>query len=714
MNSTTLVNFGPFTFDLSAGTLWRDGEAVALQPLPTSVLRTFLLRPRQVVSKEQLRESAWDGLIVADNTIYKQVSILRRTLGRSQGGAWYIVTRSKKGWVFQADVQSVPDRTFCIAGPYGGIDGPRKTISGLQAAKSREFSWPKLRYFQLRSWFGVLGPLALLACLVTVLAYVSAGSRPVARVLQFTRLTNDGHLKWGPIVMDGHRIFLNELVDGFERVVSAPLNGGDPEPLRAVPPGMSLHDISPNKLFLLLRSGSFEQTTFWIYSLPRASMFRLRNGGVTGAWSGSRGALTFAGKGVISFFDLGCASEKKLLGIPGGVDYLTWSADGNLLRFVTKNSGGDPTGTWEFDARHAVTRKLPQFSAPSHWARHGVWSPNGRDFVYSAQGADQADLWIAKEKDQIARSAAPIRLTNGPGSWMWPSFKSNGRDLLAIHEEWRSELSYFDSGRREWRPAWGAVPAYELDYSRDGQWVTFVYTPNHTVWKSRVDGSARVQLTSGGIVAHQPHWSPDGQRIAFMGQKPGGVWRVYIISVQGGRAEEVLPQGDDQGVPTWSPDGQEIMFGELLGRKPTGAMCLHRLDLVDHTAKVVPGTNGLWSPRWSPDGKHVLAVTTDNRSIRIGSPDWTYSDEVVRMQSVDNVMWSYDSKYIYFDGRLQLDDAQDIYRVDVASRKLEKLAEMRNFLGTKEGWYGVSPNGTLLASRRYVIQEVYALHCDLR
>lgn len=66
--------------------------------------------------------------------------------------------------------------------------------------------------------------------------------------------------------------------------------------------------------------------------------------------------------------------------------------------------------------------------------------------------------------------------------------------------------------------------------------------------------------------AVEPHWSPDGKRIAFMAQNANGVQRIYTVSAEGGTPAEVLPAWPKpEGVPTWSADGESIVFGDLMG-----------------------------------------------------------------------------------------------------------------------------------------------------
>jgi hypothetical protein len=49
------------------------------------------------------------------------------------------------------------------------------------------------------------------------------------------------------------------------------------------------------------------------------------------------------------------------------------------------------------------------------------------------------------------------------------------------------------SDRRE--PFFGGISAEFLDFSKDGQWVAYVTYPEGNLWRSKLDGSERLQLT---------------------------------------------------------------------------------------------------------------------------------------------------------------------------------------------------------------------------
>ena len=392
--------------------------------------------------------------------------------------------------------------------------------------------------------------------------------------------------------------------------------------------------------------------------------------------------------------------------------FLQWSPDGQVLRAWLRRQGDEPLTVWDFNLRQKEKHEILGLSKNSDWTTRRMWTPDGRSFIYPSGNGLQTDLWMVKEDRIGAGKKRPVRLTSGPGSWRWPVRGPDDSTILALQEGTRSELVGFDPHEGVWKPMWDGFPASDVEYSRDGKWAAFVHLPDHFLWKSKWDGTCVIQLTSDKIAVHQPHWSPDGRTIAFMGQKLNGDWRIFVVPSSGGNVQELSPAQEDQGVPSWSADGQSIVYGEMLARRKLEEMSLRLIDVASGKMQIIEGTKGLWSPRWSPDGKYLLAVTTDSKRIRLlqtGTSTWT---DLLSAIFVDNVAWSYDSKFVYFDG---LEDVGklDLFRVSVPEGRLEKLTKLQGFVPSHEPWYGVAPDGTLLASRGFHSQEIFALKCVL-
>ncbi len=158
--------------------------------------------------------------------------------------------------------------------------------------------------------------------------------------------------------------------------------------------------------------------------------------------------------------------------------------------------------------------------------------------------------------------------------------------------------------------------------------MAYVQYPESILWRSRVDGSERRQLTQPPLGVLLPRWSPDGTRIAFMGRTPGRPWKIYDIAAEGGEAQPILEGDRPEADPDWAPDGQSLMFGrppDYLA-EPAVPKAIHLLDLRTRKLSTLPGSDGLFGSRWSPSGRYVAAVTLNQLRLLLFDFQYTYVD----------------------------------------------------------------------------------------
>src|SRR6202011_1167543 len=114
-----------------------------------------------------------------------------------------------------------------------------------------------------------------------------------------------------------------------------------------------------------------------------------------------------------------------------------------------------------------------------------------------------------------------------------PVFSPDGRKIYVIGQQQRGELQRYDAKSRQWSPYLAGVSAEFAEFSPDGKWVAYVTFPDSSLWRSRTDGSDRLQLTFPPIEAGFPSWSPDGQRIVFQSGAGGKRGDISLISPSG-------------------------------------------------------------------------------------------------------------------------------------------------------------------------------------
>src|SRR5688572_26703719 len=106
---TEVLEFGEFRLSVGEASLTREGRAVKVAPQPFKVLTILVMRPGQLVTREELQKELWPGDTFVDfdqglNFCIKQV---RAALGDSADAPKYVETVPKRGYRFIAPVIAV-------------------------------------------------------------------------------------------------------------------------------------------------------------------------------------------------------------------------------------------------------------------------------------------------------------------------------------------------------------------------------------------------------------------------------------------------------------------------------------------------------------------------------------------------------------------------------------------------------------------------------
>jgi DNA-binding winged helix-turn-helix (wHTH) protein len=103
------VRFGVFELDLRTGELRKRGLRIRLQEQPFQVLAMLLQKPRELVTREELRQRLWtaDTFVDFDHGLNKAINKIRGALGDSAASPRFIETVARRGYRFIAEVGSV-------------------------------------------------------------------------------------------------------------------------------------------------------------------------------------------------------------------------------------------------------------------------------------------------------------------------------------------------------------------------------------------------------------------------------------------------------------------------------------------------------------------------------------------------------------------------------------------------------------------------------
>ena len=678
------VRFGAYEVDLRSRQVRKHGRQVRLQDQPFQVLAALLERPGEIITREELRERIWpsDTFVDFDHSLNKAVNKVRQALGDSADNPRFVESLARRGYRF---------------------------IAPVEAAQPPAVEQPAS---QPRRWW--IWALAAGAAVLGILLVVLLRQPAQPRILRYTQLTNDGRQKNQHIHSDGTWIYFTEFDGDRTHLFQVPVSGGEP---REMPNQFTraggrffIQDIAPNRRDLLVVDPA---EALWVLPVSGGPARRLGNlrGGMA-VWSPDGRSILFAQGRALYVGDADGALTQKLLEMPNYVEEPRWSPDGKRIRFTCPVSG--PTyqvAIWEVDASGANPH--PLFPGWSHSSRRGHWSPDGRYFLF--QSPTDWNLWAVEEKRGLRlRQGRPVQLTSGPIRFGPPFPIPDGKQLYSVGQFRRGELMRYDGASRRFVPFLGGISADQVDCSRDGQWVAYVAYPEGTLWRSRMDSSERLQLSPPSISSvYLPRWSPDGKRIVFMGRKAAEPWKIYLVSSEGGAAEQLIPGGGTEADPNWSPDGTKIIYAPFPWETTPENSRIYVLDLKTRQVSALPGSEGLFSPRWSPDNRFIAALMRDTLKLALFDTvdrKWRTDYEV----RVAFPCWSRDGGRLYYldEGRAM------ISRIAVASGRVETVASYAGMpiTGTPHSpfsirgvWFGLGPDDSPLLIRETGNIEIYAL-----
>jgi serine/threonine protein kinase/Tol biopolymer transport system component len=564
---------------------------------------------------------------------------------------------------------------------------------------------------------------ASVAALVTLVSLVAAAivsSRhpPVApRVTAIRQVTHDATQKLGFPVTDGTRVYYTASSDSGTRLMQAPVTGGDSVPLELSCRRPQILDILAGRGELLIHADcqGGSPRSLWLAATTGGSARPLGDieatGGYSATWSADGQRIVYSNGNDLFVAGGDGSGARHLLTAPGQVRWGRLSPDGRSVRYVVTSSGDGNFSLWE--ARSDGGNPRPYL--PGWYVWDGIWTPDGRYYLFNVLLDDESTLWAWREKGRWPWSARPqpARLTTGPMYYAHPTFSPDGRTIIALGQPpgTGGELVRYDSARASFVPFLGGHQAGDIDFSRDGQWIAYVrrrdvkYYGQGTLWRSRRDGTELRQLTFPPESVMMPRWSPDGRTIAYMSCPYTGLAATCesrIVAAEGGKSRPVRDRAGDWD-PTWSPDGARLAVGGAPGNSTTEhPIVIQVIDVATGKASVVPGSEGWFSPRWSPDGRSIAALSVDLRRLAIYEfATGRWRDLVSGTVGCPN--WTHDSHHI-----LLLNQGA-IVRVRAADGHVEPVAS--STVGPL--WLGIAPDDSPLAIRDLnAPPEVYALEVE--
>ena len=164
-------------------------------------------------------------------------------------------------------------------------------------------------------------------------------------------------------------------------------------------------------------------------------------------------------------------------------------------------------------------------------------------------------------------------------------------------------------------------PVSDPQWSPDGRRLAFVR--DDEIWVVEADGSRQTRVVAKPGGGRGPRWSPDGRRLAFLSRRRGWsqVWLIDAPVPRRGRpANDPKPPrpavltepGIDVDAFEWSPDGARVAVMGQRGVEDLETSQIALVDVADGTARVVAGERSVdVGARWLPDGSLLYVSDAD-------------------------------------------------------------------------------------------------------
>lgn len=729
MQIRRVYRFGLFEADLELGTLTRQGAPVKLQEQPFRVLALLLEARGEILTREELRKNIWpEGTYVEfDGSMNTALMKLRAALNDSAENPIFIETVPRKGYRFIAPVElskvEAPSITTAIriegeAEALDGFEVPLRETAALEAKPApKEVGEKRLG----PHWWEALAILAGVAALFTYALW----PRSEPSVIRVQQLTHSGQVDpWGKLVTDGSRIyFVVRDVTGWN-LMQTSVEGGSIQRTPTPFDNTRIFDLSPDHSQFLIGQLTHrgEETALWLWPVQGGAPRRL--GDVTAqeaVWSPSGNSIAYVEGESIDLTDPQGNHAHQLARFHPAPHALVWSPDGKRLRFTQTNLLEGTDSMWEIGLDGGSLRRvLPEGQNGPHEGS-GTWLAGGNYFAFSS-GVDlraslaidtQASLWVIAENGGLFRrsSSKPIQLTMGPIAFDHPNAIPNTNRILAIGSHNEYQLLRIDPRTGAKTAMLAESGATDMDFSLDGQWVVYAARENGTLWKSRIDGSGKVQLTAGATGAFAPHWSPDQQQILFTGFLLDRQPRLYVVSAQGGSPRSVLPTNNKWASVSgdWRTDGRQIVLDVQeveSGREPD----IRILDLETNKLTKILGSDGLIEPRWSADGRYIAALNPKKKQVFLYDcklDKWSVLSEV---NFPATLRWSPSGDALYYQDVDELEES--IFRVPMATRETERFVRLGDLLSAGAArcmFTGLSPDGSVYVTVDHGDVDVYSI-----
>jgi dipeptidyl aminopeptidase/acylaminoacyl peptidase len=325
-----------------------------------------------------------------------------------------------------------------------------------------------------------------------------------------------------------------------------------------------------------------------------------------------------------------------------------------------------------------------QFTTSPQSCNSPRWSPDGQwlAFLSTRAGGEQAEparaqIYLLSLAGGEARRVTNLK--NGVSNFEW---SPDGNRIVAV-----SRLGPSDS-RPENKERSDVRHYKNISYKfNDTGW----YDDKRThLWVVDVKSGAAKQITEGNDWNDSdPHWSPDGTRIAFVSNRTGKEYDenrnsdVWVIPADGGSLIKISDHDEPDNSPRWSPDGKTIAFVGMMRERDHPKIWLAPSS---GGAASVLAANGLdlipQGLEWSEDGKSLYfetGVKGEYHLFRVDLAGKSIAQVTSGGRAVRSVDFSWRTNRMFYAAN-DFEHLDDLYAADLNGSNERKLTSLNEAL----------------------------------